>query len=94
MQQKVFQPLGMTRTSMVWQSRFDSDFANGYDDYGRSLGPQRRHKADPAGSMQTTVRDFARFMQAVMRGQGMKKKTWPKCSPHRSASSRNRSFLP
>jgi CubicO group peptidase (beta-lactamase class C family) len=32
MKQPVFQPLGMTRTSMVWQDRFESDYANGYDE--------------------------------------------------------------
>ena len=37
MRERVFQPLGMTRTSMVWQSAFESDYANGYDGYGRSL---------------------------------------------------------
>jgi CubicO group peptidase (beta-lactamase class C family) len=73
MQQKVFQPFGMTRTSMIWQKQFDDDYANGYDEYGRSWGPQRRVKANAAGSMQTTVRDFARFVQAVMLGQGLRK---------------------
>jgi CubicO group peptidase (beta-lactamase class C family) len=58
-------PLGMTRTSMMWQSRFDSDYANGYDEYGRSLGPEKRKTADAAGSMLTTPADFARFMEAV-----------------------------
>ena len=66
MQKRVFQPLGMTRTSMMWQSRFDSDCANGYDEYGRSLGPEKRKTADAAGSMQTTPMDFARFMEAVL----------------------------
>jgi CubicO group peptidase (beta-lactamase class C family) len=75
MQEHVFQRLGMTRTSMVWQSRFESDFAGGYDEYGRPLGPQRREYADAAGSMQTTPRDFARFVQAVMPGEGLKKST-------------------
>jgi CubicO group peptidase (beta-lactamase class C family) len=52
MQTRVFKPLGMTRTSMVWEDRFDSDYANGYDEYGRSLGPERRRKnADAAGSL-------------------------------------------
>jgi len=73
MQERVFQPLGMTRTSMVWQDRFESDYANGYDEYGRSLGPERRRQADAAGSMNTTVRDFARFMQGVMKGEGLSK---------------------
>ena len=56
----------MTRTSMVWEERFESDFANGYDEYGRSLGPERRQTADAAGSMQTTLRDYASFLQAIL----------------------------
>jgi CubicO group peptidase (beta-lactamase class C family) len=74
MQQLVFQPLGMTRTSMVWQDRFAADFANEHDEYGRSLGADRRTKAEAAGSMQTTLADFARFTQAVLNGNGLSKK--------------------
>jgi CubicO group peptidase (beta-lactamase class C family) len=75
MREHVFQPFGMTRSGMVWQSRFESDYANGYDERGRSLGPERRQKADAAGSMQTTLGDFTRFLQAVMQGSGMRKET-------------------
>ena len=71
MREEVFGPLGMTRTSMVWQSRFEDDFANGYDEYGRSLGPQRRAEANAAGSMTTTIRDFARLLQAMATGSGL-----------------------
>lgn len=73
MRDRVFQPLGMTRTSMVWEDRFESDYTNGYDEEEHSLGPQRRRRADAAGSMQTTVADFARFMEAVMQGKGLRK---------------------
>jgi len=69
MKTHVFDPFGMTRSSMVWESRFESDYANGYDEWGRSLGPERRPEANAAGSMQTTVADFARFMQAVLQGK-------------------------
>jgi CubicO group peptidase (beta-lactamase class C family) len=75
MQQHVLQPFGMTRTSMVWEDRFDSNYANGYDEYGRSLGPERRKTADAAGSLQTTPRDFARFMLAVTQGEGLRPET-------------------
>jgi len=75
MQAHVFQPLGMTRTSMVWEDRFESDYANGYDEYVRSIGPERRATADAAGSMQTTPHDFAQFMLAVMNGNGLRPKT-------------------
>jgi CubicO group peptidase (beta-lactamase class C family) len=76
MQEYVFQPFRMTRTSMLWQDRFENDYANGYDEYGRSLGPQKRESANAAGSMQTTIGDFSRFMQAVMLGKGLGKETW------------------
>jgi len=73
MDERVFQPLGMTRTSMVWSWRFKGDYANGYDEQKNSLGPQRRLRADSAGSMLTTPADFALFMQAVMQGHGLRK---------------------
>jgi CubicO group peptidase (beta-lactamase class C family) len=72
----VFEPFKMTRSGMVWESRFESDYANGYDEWGRSLGPERRPHADAAGSMQTTLGDFARFMQAVMQGEKLRKQTY------------------
>jgi len=31
MDERVFGPLKMTRSSMVWESRFEDDYANGYD---------------------------------------------------------------
>lgn len=64
----IFQPLGMTRTSMVWEPRFEDDYATGYDENGKSLGPQRRRRGDAAGSMQTTLRDYARFVEGVLGG--------------------------
>jgi len=68
MNDRVFQPLGMTRTSMVTEERFEDDHAIGYDEQGKSLGLERREKSNAAGSMQTTLRDYARFVQAVLSG--------------------------
>jgi CubicO group peptidase (beta-lactamase class C family) len=69
MQEELYDPLKMSRSAMIWQPRFESDFANGYDEYGRSLGAERRTKPSAAGSMQTTLRDYATFLSALMRGQ-------------------------
>jgi CubicO group peptidase (beta-lactamase class C family) len=69
MQEELYAPFRMTRSSMIWEPRFESDFADGYDEYGRSLGPERRKKPGAAGSMQTTPRDYALFLSALMRGE-------------------------
>src|SRR5262249_12305501 len=68
-------PLRLARTSMVWDPRFEEDFANGYDEYGRSLGPQKRSKGDAAGSMQTTLQDYAAFLSALMRREILNTRT-------------------
>jgi CubicO group peptidase (beta-lactamase class C family) len=75
MRERIFGPFRMTRTSMVWEPSFESDYANGYDERGRSLGPQRRTRADAAGSMQTSLADFSRFIEGVMQRKGLKRNT-------------------
>jgi len=73
MQKRIFQPLGMTRTNLIWDQRFEDNFANGYDEQGKSLGPQRRKRADAAGSMQTTLHDYAKFVEALLNGRVLDK---------------------
>lgn len=73
MQERVFRPLGMTRTSMLWRSSFESDHADGFDEYRRSLGHQRRATAEAAGSMQTTVTDYSKLVLAILSGRGLSK---------------------
>ena len=76
MRDNVFQPLGMTSSSLVWESRFENNLALPYNEDGRSLGPpEQRAPASAAGSMLTTLRDFANFMQAVIGGKGLRKET-------------------
>jgi CubicO group peptidase (beta-lactamase class C family) len=69
MEEREFKPRGMTRTSMTWEPRFEQDYANAYDEEGHSLGPQRRTEADAAGGMQTTLRDYARLLCAILQGR-------------------------
>jgi CubicO group peptidase (beta-lactamase class C family) len=75
MEQRVFGRLGMSSSSMVWEPRFEADFANGYDEQEKSLGPQRRKHASAAGSLLTTVSDFAKFVQGVLCGTGLRRET-------------------
>jgi len=74
MNERIFKPFGMTRTSMVSEARFADDLANGYDEDENSLGAQNRKRADAAGSMQTTLRDVSRFLEAVAAGKGLSAK--------------------
>lgn len=75
MHDRVFQPLGMSRSSMVSEEGFEDDYASGYDEWGRSLGHQQRKIAAAAGSIETTPRDFTRFMQAVIEGKRLRRST-------------------
>lgn len=71
MQERVFGPLGMTRTSMKWEPRFEENYALGYDEKGAVLGHSKRSNARAAGSMDTTISDYARFLSAVMAGRAL-----------------------
>ena len=75
MQERVFRPLRMTRSSMVWQRAFESDHADAYDEYGRSLGIQRSKQAAAAGSIQTTITDYSKLALAVLSGRGLRRNT-------------------
>jgi CubicO group peptidase (beta-lactamase class C family) len=73
MQERVFGPLGMTRTSMVSEKRVSEEAT--YDEWGRPVGVPERKTATAAGSMLTTLADFAKFMQAMAEGRGLKTST-------------------
>jgi CubicO group peptidase (beta-lactamase class C family) len=69
MRERVFAPFGMTRTSMIWQPEYEAQTAVGYDADGKPLGHGHREHPDAAGSMDTTVRDWATFLCALLRSE-------------------------
>ena len=71
MRERIFKPFGMTSTSMTWEERFGENYAVGYDEKEKPLGHKQRSSARAAGSMDTTISDYAKFMQAVMQGKGL-----------------------
>ena len=69
--ERVFEPLGMTNTSYLWERRFDDRFAV---DLHSELGPLirlTRERAVVAGSLLTNAADYARFLLAVLEGRGL-----------------------
>lgn len=71
MDERVFAPLGMADTAMVWRPDFADRAALGYDIDGEAIPHDRRAVPDAAGSMDTTIRDQARFWAALVRGDGL-----------------------
>jgi len=69
---RVFKRFGMKRTGMVWKDYFEDNYALGYDENEKPLGHRKRTGVRAAGSMDTTISDYAKFIQAVMQGEGLK----------------------
>ena len=72
----VFDPLAMTQSSFVWQSRFEDNAAVGHGRFGDSRKRTRPLVARAPSSMQTTVADYSRFLQAIVQGTGLNPETW------------------
>jgi len=75
-EEKVFIPLGMRRTSYVWEPSFENDYAVGHLENETAILKKKRTKANAAGSMETTIADYTRFLAAVMGGEGLSAKAW------------------
>jgi CubicO group peptidase (beta-lactamase class C family) len=73
MQQRVFDRFGMRDTSMVWRDDFSGRTTTHYGRDGAVIAHKRRSGARAAGSMDTTLNDYASFMAGVLRGEGLSK---------------------
>ena len=70
-QRRVFDRFGMSRSSMTWRSDFAADLAIGYDEAGKPLGHKQRGSVRAAGSMDTTIADYAQFLAGLSRCEGL-----------------------
>lgn len=71
---RIFTEFGMGRTSLVWRPDFVANLADGWDEQGRIEPHDERSKVRAAGSMDTTITDFAKFAAAFVRGDGLSRK--------------------
>lgn len=72
MQRRVFDRFGMADTSMIWRPDFARNLADGWMMDGRVEPHDERSRVRAAGSMDTTIADFARFAAGFMRGEGLR----------------------
>ncbi len=72
MQDAIFIPLSMSRTSMVYRQEFATDMADRFNLEGKFIAETRRSPARAAGSMTTSAADLARFACAFLDGKIIK----------------------
>jgi CubicO group peptidase (beta-lactamase class C family) len=75
MRETVFDPLGMRNSSYVWREAYDTLKAFGHGAAGEVTGRGRSLQPNAAASLETTAADYARFVAAVMRGEGLAEET-------------------
>jgi len=75
MTEAVFTPLAMTSSSYVWRPDYDSRTATGHDYSGQPTDKRKPKDGNVAWSMHTTAGDYARFLEALMNGKGLKPAT-------------------
>ncbi len=74
MSRRIFGPLGMKHSSYVWRADFETNHAVPH----QGLKPQTKARpATPMASytLHTTAADYARFLEAVLSGAGLKRAT-------------------
>jgi len=74
MQRRIFDRFGMKRSAMTWRDDFAANVAEGYTQDLKHEPHRRWDKVGAAGSLDTTLEDWAKFLAAVSRGEGLSKK--------------------
>ena len=68
MKQRLLVPLGMDRSSFVWQETLADDFAGGHDRAGKFKEGRRMYsKANAAFTLYTTAKDYGMFLLEMIR---------------------------
>ncbi len=76
MHEHIFGPYGMKMSSYTWQPRFEADYAVGHRPDGKPYPKDKDNPARAPSTLETTTDDYARFMAAVLRGDGLKPASW------------------
>jgi CubicO group peptidase (beta-lactamase class C family) len=77
MKKSVFDLLGMTNSSYVWQESYETQKAFLHNSTGEPTGQNKLAPgmANAAASLHTTAHDYGRFLSAMLKGTGLKKET-------------------
>lgn len=72
---EVFDPLGMTRSRLVWDPALEGNAVTGINAQGQLEALPRRTEANAAASLLTTAEDYGRFLVAALEGRGLEPET-------------------
>jgi CubicO group peptidase (beta-lactamase class C family) len=73
--EKIFNPIGMTRTGYVWHNSFgDDNVAVGHMNNGDIDKKKKRTEAVAGGSLVTTIADYSKFIEHIMKAKGLTNK--------------------
>jgi CubicO group peptidase (beta-lactamase class C family) len=75
MNEAVFVPLGMISSSYVWRPDYDARTALPHDAAGQAGEKFKSKEANAAASLHTTAGDYVLFVEAMLNGTGLNKKT-------------------
>jgi len=74
-QKEIFDPLGMTHTSYVWNETYAANGACGHDRHGKVNALRKNTSPNGGASLLTTATDYATFICALLNAQGLTEET-------------------
>jgi len=75
MEQTVFLPLKMNRSSFIYQNKDSADYVTSYENDGKPSINGKDTEANVAHTFRTTAEDYARFLIGFISGSGLKNET-------------------
>jgi CubicO group peptidase (beta-lactamase class C family) len=75
MRKEIIEPLGMTRSSLVWREDYEKTMANGHGFFGKPEDFRKRTESHAGASLYTTAEDYAKFVCAVLNGALLRPET-------------------
>ena len=72
---RVFEPLAMASSSLVWQARYETLKVSGHGVIGNVTGRGTPWRPNAAASLHTTAQDYAKFVAAAIAGVGLRPET-------------------
>lgn len=75
MQEKIFKPLGMGRSSYSWQPEFENDYCWGHQATDSLYEKDKDNDARSASTLETTLDDYTLFTEGVLKNKILKAAT-------------------